>query len=94
MKRGKANAHRAAAVDLLGSHSITISPTSLDEVDVAEIVHKVKRAATIDGEESKEGECVVTVDAFMAALLEEQSANSHFFGDSVRFACLWHASSA
>ena len=44
VKRGKANAEKSAVAEALGSHSVELSASDLDECDLKAVIDKVKKA--------------------------------------------------
>ncbi len=63
---------------------LQLSPTSLDEITLAVVIDKVRRASIVDGEDvAGDAGDAFSLEAFLAALEEEKAANAAFFGDDV-----------
>lgn len=82
VKRARAMQARAAMRSKLGPVSVEIEASTVDDVTLAAVIDKVKRATVVDGDDIHSEEDAFTVSAFLEALKEEAAASAGFFGDA------------
>ena len=78
-------AARAGVKAKLGAFSVEVHAASAEELTLAAVIDKVRRATPVDGSEVHAGgapEDAYSMDAFLAALAEEAAASAATFGDS------------
>lgn len=80
-----AAAARAGVKAKLGAFSVEVHASTAEELTLAAVIDKVRRATPVDGSEVHAGgapEDAYSMDAFLAALAEEAAASAATFGDS------------
>jgi hypothetical protein len=81
VKRGKANAEKSHMASALGPHSVELSASEIEECDLKAVIDKVRRACVVDGGGAGESEDPFSLEAYMAALAEDEALNVEMFGD-------------
>jgi len=79
VKRGKANGAQGEFETKMGMHHLSVSSANLEDFSPESLIDRIKRAVVVDGGDGKDDDGI-SMEAFLAALAEEQQVAQEEFG--------------
>lgn len=83
LKRGQLNAHEEAIRKLVGATNVNHFATSIDELDLSELIEKVKNKVVLDGEACENMDDLYSLESFLVATEEDGEALKREFPETV-----------